>query len=285
MTNADLQRGFQRHPNGSDVTIILAAHGSKIDSEVNRAIEAIGARIRLRHPWRNVCVAFHHGIFGFTQAFEQATTPVVIIVPFLTSHGYFAQRISKEFETTANKNPGIILEVAQPVGTHFAVEALVSGRIESLFEELKWNRNDTTIVLVGHGTRKSINSRNSTNTLVESLKTRFASSSDKIKAAFIDDDPRIEDVVISIDNEYIIVIPFLISHGPHARIDIPRRFGLGKTNGILPAFGDACNKQVYIDQPFGSLPEIDNLIVTRIEEALQRLPRQFSREANLWSQS
>ena len=95
---------------------------------------------------------------------------------------------------------------------------------------------DTTVVVVGHGTRRNTTSGATTFALADSLRNDHPGF--EIKAAFLDQDPEIGMVADSITTPNIIVLPFLVSLGPHMTEDTPAAFGLPTGHDIqFPLIG------------------------------------------------
>lgn len=260
----------------SKTALVLAAHGSPVEHQVNRDITAIADRIRQQGKWREVITAFHHGTPNFLDSLLELSSASVVVVPLLTSKGYFYERVKQTFESAAQARSDLHLVVAAPVGTHDRVAKVISTRVQSLIQRFLWSLSDVGVLIVGHGTRRHGNSRNATVELTRQLddlwrKTQKGSAAKPV-AAFLDDDPDIESAVGMIEQDRLVLLPFLISNGPHARTDIPASLGLGKKeNPDEPWLVDLTGRQCVIDIPFGSLPEVEKLIVQRALEALRRL--------------
>ena len=123
---------------------------------------------------------------------------------------------------------------------HPAIAITISARLTAHLQEHQLTAADTTVVVVGHGTRRNTTSGATTFALADSLRNDHPGF--EIKAAFLDQDPEIGLVADSITTPNIVVLPFLVSLGPHMTDDTPAAFGLptghdiqfpliGKTNG------------------------------------------------------
>jgi len=80
--------------------------------------------------------------------------------------------------------------------------------------------------------------------------------------AFLEKAPSVESIVDRATADAVIVIPFLISGGPHAAVDIPSRLGLQTPPGATPPFhGRVGDRLVVCDAAVGTHPEIIDMIV------------------------
>ena len=93
--------------------------------------------------------------------------------------------------------------------------------MSELLREHALPRGETTLLLVGHGTRRHAASRDTTLRLAETLRRRRVAG--EVVAGFIDDDPSLPEALASAPPGPVLVLPFLIGGGAHAAEDIPPR--------------------------------------------------------------
>jgi sirohydrochlorin ferrochelatase len=81
-----------------------------------------------------------------------------------------------------------------------------------------------------------------------------------MKVAFIDQEPAIDTVVQQITTPHRLVVPFLISRGPHATVDVPQAVGLPTGPEIeFPIVGNTDNHITICDLPVGMYSEISDV--------------------------
>ena len=102
----------------------------------------------------------------------------------------------------------------------------MARQVADAMREHALERSSVSLVLVGHGTRRHPESRDSTLHLADALRRRRVAG--EVLAAFIDDDPPLERLLAIATLPYLLVVPFLIG-GVHAAEDIPRVLGWGAT--------------------------------------------------------
>ena len=265
---------FDFEANGRPPTtaIVLAAHGSPVDPLVNREVEAIGDRLGGLSLNTEIHVAFHYGFPSYRDVLSNIEAKRVIVIPLLTSRGYFWRYMQSELTAGLEKSPGLEIKIEEPIGVDKHVAKLFAIRIRQRLRELAWEPKEVSVLVGGHGSRKSPTSRNSTFRLVDSLKQHFGTSrtlSPLISSGFVDDDPTLSESLKAITRPKLLVLPFLISNGPHVRSDIPKGLGLPeKTSRDQAMSGCVGDKEILIDQPFGAWSAFDQLILMQAKLAL-----------------
>ena len=256
-----------------DLTLILAAHGSPVDPTVNRAIFQLAQRLACCYPFANVIPAFHYGEPGFAAAAQQVTSNRAVVVPMMTSEGYFTKVVlRKAFTAAARALSQTTFVIADPIGTHSDVPSIVRSRLQRVLERLHWSEASTPLLLVGHGTRKHSNSRVATVQLAAAIDALRGTAYPKLHVAFVDDDPGIREAIQCIHTKQLVVIPFLISNGPHVKVDLPSALGLnpmGESTG--PRHRKRNAMEIVVDLPFGSLKGLHRLIVDRSFEVCSKM--------------
>lgn len=259
----------------SSTTLILAAHGSPGDRNVNLTISRMARRLSRHSRFRKVVAAFHHGAPGFVHAIEQVNTQRAVVVPLMTSPGYFAKVVlQKALDPGTQANRNVEVSVTEPVGTFPGAANLVATRIEWLLHRFGYDSMESDVLIVGHGTRKHPDSRNATITLANRI-DQLRNSARPLKTAFIDDDPEIREVVNSLDTRNLVVVPFLIANGPHARTDIPQAIGIVPRDHArcYPQMHKLDRRRVVVDGAFGTLPGIEQLVIECASSSLDaRIP-------------
>lgn len=237
---------------------MLAAHGSTAAADSNKPLFDLADRIRDNEFFSHVTPAFINGEPNMTNVFSLLPPGDVVIVPVMTSVGYYLNEVIPG-KIAENENLDQYRVFTSPVlGMHPSIPNLILNRIDSVLSLYQMAEADTTIVVVGHGTRRNPNSGKSTYALVEMLKSCLPNLACEI--AFLDQDPEAAEVAKNIKTPHTLVIPFLISRGPHTTIDIPKAFGLpsGPTTRF-PITENRDGRMCICDLPVGMYPEIAEL--------------------------
>lgn len=248
-------------------SVILAAHGSLADEQANEPLFELAKSIAASGIFSVVTPAFLNGEPNLTNVFETLPAGDVVIVPMMTSDGYYVKQV---FPRKLHENPGLGQFrpfMTPPIGLHPDLPGLVADRLETLMSLLGLGRSDTVVMVIGHGTRRNPDSERSTRTLVDRLRELLPEY--EIRVAFIDQDPTIPTVIAETTLPHMLVVPFLISRGPHTTVDVPEAFGLPSGPQIefplVDKFGEGL---VVCDLPVGMYPEISELCLEWIGDQL-----------------
>ena len=243
--------------------LVLGAHGSLAAPNSNQPLYDLADSIAAKGIFAAVTPAFLNGdplMVDFMGRLPAEDVSRVVIVPVMTSVGYYLQSvIPKQIAQNAQASDFEVY-IAPVVGLHQKIAELVAARIDNAMAADDLEADDTTIVIVGHGTRRNANSCKSTYDLLNQLKTRRPSL--KFDIAFLDQDPEAEAVAKSVSTKNTLIIPFLISRGPHTTVDIPEAFGLDAgPEVVFPNRKQTSDGVCVCDLPVGMYPEIAGLCV------------------------
>ncbi|HUR95124.1 MAG TPA: uroporphyrinogen-III C-methyltransferase [Gemmatimonadales bacterium] len=237
--------------------LVLAAHGSRRDPAANALVRRLAEALRGRRLFEEIAVAFHHGEPGFDAVLDELSADEVTVVPFLTSAGHYSEVVLPEALRRNHRFTQVRLRQTPPVGTHAGVAPLVARRVTALLREQQASRDTVGLVLVGHGTRRHPQSRTATEQLAETLQRRRVAG--QTVAAFIDDDPPLDEVVAGLRCSTVLVVPFLIGGGAHTLEDIPRLVGFPQ--GAALRRGQVGGRLVLIDDAVGTYPGLEEIVV------------------------
>ena len=249
----------------SDNTLLLLAHGST--ESANADLVELAQALDEKSIFSDVRAAFLKGAPDMRLALDALTTKKVIALPFMTSEGYFLRKVvpkalreNKSFESRD-------IRFAKVFGASAALPKLVQKNVASLFESRAIKKADTTLIVVGHGTRKNTTSAETCFSLVKALQTLEPAL--EVRAAFIDQEPTMLEVKRSIKTRHFIVVPFLMSRGPHATVDVPEAFGfeesLGGDGWVLSTLGGGVG---ICTKPVGLMQGVSEIVLSLAHDAL-----------------
>lgn len=226
----------------SAARLVVAAHGHGDGSQTNRLVAELARRAAAFAGISSWGLAFHKGSPGFSEAGQ----PDSVVVPLLTSEGYYLEKLQISLADSTAR-------LTEPVGTSPWMADLVAARVLHVLRGQRWKPEETSLLLIGHGTRRSQGSRQATIRLASELSQ---GPLHEVRAAFLDDEPGPEALFPRLGGKYQLVLPFLIGPGDHAKVDLPARLG------PLP-------ETALLDQPLGQDLSLAELIA---ERACGRLP-------------
>ena len=248
-----------------NTALILGAHGSMAAPDSNQPLHDLAASIAIKDIFATVTPAFLNGLpemADFIRLLPPSTeVENIVIVPAMTSVGYYLQSVIPKRLAQNPQHNQYNLFISPVIGMHQKIAILIIERAEKMMTQRQLDSGDTTIALIGHGTRRNANSSKSTYALLQQLKDLRPEL--KYEIAFLDQDPEAEAVAAAITTRHKLIIPFLISRGPHTTVDIPEAFGLPSgpevkfPNSLTTDDGDVC----ICDLPMGMYPEIADLCV------------------------
>lgn len=246
----------------SPTSIILAAHGSEASPQSNQPLHDLAAKVAALGLFDHVKPAFLLGEPLMSNVLQNLPPGEAIVVPVMTSDGYYLKKLPGKFRENPNHDQ-FRISFSPVAGLHPAVATEMSRRLSQYIADHQLSDHETTVVVVGHGTRRNTTSGANTFALADSLSNLHPSLN--IKVGFLDQDPELERVADSIETPNIIILPFLVSRGPHMVEDVPSAFGLPAGNDIqFPLIQtrelEDCNGVIICDGPMAAFDQFPNII-------------------------
>jgi len=271
----------------ADAALVLFAHGSTVDAESSAPVYAHAAELRGRRCFAEVREAFWKQEPRLEEVVANSKAPRVFLLPLFISEGYFSEviipqalgfraEVEGEFSRWQQRG-GRTLFYCRPVGTHDSMIELVLARAREVVEKFPFPRapspKDTTLFIAGHGTGKNENSRKAIDRQVELARARSLYAA--VEAVFLEEEPRIGACYEIARTRNIVVVPFFISDGMHARQDIPvllgephravqQRVTLGQPTWRNPT--ERKGRLVWCASSVGTHPHVAEVILSRVKE-------------------
>ncbi|MFT5302223.1 MAG: sirohydrochlorin cobaltochelatase [Mariniblastus sp.] len=261
------------------ISLILAAHGSLAAPDSNQPLydlaKSVAALIQSQPTLANfskVTPAFLNGTPEMGHVLEQLPAGDVIVVPVMTSDGYYVKKLPGIFSGNLNATDYKI-QITPVAGVHDTIPTMIAARIRQQLESYDLLPADTTVVVVGHGTRRNPTSGESTFALTRALESLISDL--KFETAFLDQDPTVDELASTITTRHTLVVPFLISRGPHSTVDVPTAFRLPAGPEVtFPIVGSTPKGKCICDLPVGMYPEIADVCLNLALDAKQQIEQQ-----------
>ncbi len=268
--------------NFSETALVLLGHGSTKNADSSAPVFQHAAELRRRNIFREVREAFWKQEPQVQALLPTLTAPLVFIVPLFISEGYFCSEVipqalgfagNSKLETRNSK-----LFYTRPAGTHARMTEVLLARAREVVEKHPFPRapklSDITLIITGHGTQQNDNSRQSIERQVELIRARNEYA--EVRAAFMEEEPRIAGVFAVATQRNIVVVPFFISDGLHVQEDIPillgepernvrERLAAGQPTWRNPT--ERHGKRVWYSRSVGTEPLLADVILERVREA------------------
>lgn len=251
-------------------SLILAAHGSGDDSPANALVRNLARELSRHSDFEDVVAAFNLGTPRFSDALDVIRSQHVIVVPVMTSDGYFCDTVLPRELAKSERFVHVDLQITPSVGTHPTMNDIVARIADRALQQHKLDPTETAIILIGHGTTKHRKSSATTTAICNDL--RGSATYASVEAAFLDQDPLIENMPERLPQKNIIAIPFLLGGGHHAMYDIPTRLGLTVVGeNAVPTSGSVGNHYITVTEAVGSDSGIADIILDLAREAMETL--------------
>ena len=214
-------------------SIVLAAHGSTATEHCNDPLHAMAAAILKRQEnesanwpdlWiKKITPAFLQGEPQMTRVLESLPEGDVVVIPVMTSDGYYLRKLPERFASNRNAEK-FNFHLSSVFGMHTLIAEEMKSLVTHHLTNLNLKPEETTVVVIGHGTRRNQTSGESTYLLTNTLANQFPNIN--CLTGFLDQDPTATLIASEIKTPNTIILPFLISRGPHTTEDVPQAFHL-----------------------------------------------------------
>lgn len=210
--------------------MVLAAHGSVTTECANNPLFNLAARVEASGIFSTVTPAFLYGDPEISNVLDRLPPGGdVIVVPVMTSEGYYSQKVfpRKLAENKSLEQHRVF--IAPALGMHPRVPELVAARIRKTLGLLPIAARDLTVVFVGHGTTRHPKSGRATMDLAAAVQNHLSPNAKQrpvIRVAFLDQSPTAAIAAARVKTPNTMVIPYLVSRGPHTTVDVPEAFNL-----------------------------------------------------------
>ena len=236
----------------NDTALILAGHGSTKNADSSRFTRETAHRIRERGIFGEVRSAFWKEQPSYADAIQGLKTKKAVVVPWFLANGYFTTKILKrEFAET----PGVECRVTEPIGMRPEILGHFQKRAERLLAVKNWKPTQVSLLVASHGTPLHTGSRGAAVGLAEQLaKDGYRTA----QAVFLEEEPRIVDWRLLIQEGPVVVLPHFLAGGLHGSEDVPELLGI---SGADEGWYESEKGEVGYAQPLGRPEEVEEMIV------------------------
>ncbi len=220
------------HP---DTALLIVGHGSTVNPDSGAPSLAHAAAIRRRNLFARVACAFwkeEPALRDWPLLFDdEAGEPLirtVCVVPNFISEGYFTRTVIPrelgldDATVTRRADIGQDWVYCPPVGNHPAMTDLLLQRAREVAPGVP--EEETSLLIVGHGTGLNDNSAVAAKRQAELLRERSRYAA--VLSTYMEEPPLIADWVKLTSTPNVVVVPFFISDGLHSYQDIPVLLGI-----------------------------------------------------------
>ena len=261
--------------------LLIVGHGSTVNPDSSVPTLAHAVEIRRRNIFGEVQCAFWKEEPSLRDAiflFDPETIKNVYVVPNFISEGYFTQTvIPRELELTGKitkRANGQIWSYAEPVGNHPMMTELLLQRARDIAPGVP--ENETTFLIVAHGTDLNENSAVAAKREAEKIRARHRYAD--VINVYMEESPLVSDWAVLTSSPNVVVVPFFISDGLHSYEDIPVLLGIADERSTSSREGKGeevfqrgpykiDNRSLYYASSIGTDPRMADIIVEQASAA------------------
>lgn len=217
--------------------MVVVAHGSTRNADSGRPAWEQVAELRRRGIFAEVTEAFWKQEPQVTGVLRGLFSRRVFVVPLFVADGWFTRQVipralglrgagEADFPAVQRRG-GQTLYYTRAVGSHPGMTDVLLARAGEVVRRHPFprvpRREDTAMVVVGHGTSYSRGSREAIEAQVERL--RLGGGYAEVVAVFLEEAPRVRDCFALTTARNVVMVPFFISDGLHIQEDLPVELG------------------------------------------------------------
>lgn len=232
-----------------DAALLIVGHGSTVNPDSSAPSLAHAAEIRRRQLFAQVQCCFWKEEPSLRDAllfFDDPVIREVFVVPNFISEGYFTQTvIPRELELngrTTERISGQVWNYCEPVGNHPAMTELLLQRAREVAPGVP--ENETSLLIVGHGTSLNDNSAVAAKREVEAIRgmNRYA----VVLNTYMEESPLVSEWAQLTDTPHVVVVPFFIADGLHSYQDIPVLLGIENETSAAASAPEVFRRNPYM---------------------------------------
>ena len=223
----------------SHTALVILGHGSSKHPGSSRACRRHAETIRNSGRYASVHCGFLKEEPSIETALEEAKQTAaeqIHIAPYFLAEGYFTRTVIPQ-RLELDEQPSHV-HYLPPLGIHQDLPPLL---LEIATAHLgDWKAEETSLVLIGHGSNKSTKSKDSLMRHIKAMQqtSPFAQLTD----LWLEEPPLLSDWQACVTHQQVLFLPYLLSEGQHSDWDIPEIIAKHPTTStpqyqITPALG------------------------------------------------
>ncbi|MEQ8678051.1 MAG: CbiX/SirB N-terminal domain-containing protein [Aggregatilineales bacterium] len=238
--------------------LVLAGHGSHISPHTAGIVWRYVDMLRSAQIADEITACFWKEQPAFAEVLNTLTADHITIVPVFTAQGFFTQTI---IPTEMGLQGDItyigerVVHYAKTLGEHPDLTSIIQQRVATAIQTHALDPLQSTVAIIGHGTRRNSQSQQATRDQVQLLTDKQLVT--HVIDAYLDDTPDIPSIYTRAKTEYVVVVPFFLAPGSHVSIDVPNALGLEE--GQQTAFLNG--KHIIYTDPVGTDDSLVQLII------------------------
>ena len=247
-----------------DTALIILGHGSSVHASSSIPCRLHADNIRRMGIFESV----HCGFIKETPLLEECLDHVeakkIIILQNFLAEGYYTNKVIPQKLNLEDKN--FEVEYLKPIGLDDSIQDVITDLADRAMGE--WKQEETTLMLLGHGSTKSKTSKDTLLEHIESLreKTNFA----QIDDLWLEEPPFIKDWRDVVQYKQVLFIPYLIADGQHGGWDIPEMIGMERDIYASYKAHKVDHYELKLTSALGKSPKMVDLMLRQLEPLIKK---------------
>ena len=265
----------------SNIAIVLAAHGSPASGAHGTPTMSLAEQLSNMNIFSSVSCGFLEQEPKIDAVVNNTSASNVYIVPVMACKGYIAgTKLPRALDLTGAVTERIgpkgrmQIHITEPLGANENISAVISKMFIAAMERMDVSPKSASAIIVGHGSMQSRASFEQTSLIAEAISN--GEENLDVKAAFLEERPRISDWKKIAPTGDVFVLPIMISDGNHGRRDIPKEIGIepdikfddAVSSGVAGPY-EIDGRDVYMLAPLGETAEMSELVISTVTQAIK----------------
>ena len=211
--------------------LIIVGHGSTLNPDSSAPTYDHAERIRRMGVFAEVACCFWKEEPNMREVYEMVESDTIYIVPNFISEGYFCQEVlPRELRLAGpiTQRGEKTVYYCDPVGVHANMKKLLLQRALEIAPGVP--REQTSLIIVGHGTSLNENSTKAIQDQVRLIREGGYGFAEVVDS-YMEQAPLVAEWDQLTTSPNVVVVPFFIADGLHSYQDIPVLLGMMEETG------------------------------------------------------
>jgi sirohydrochlorin cobaltochelatase len=247
--------------------LVLAAHGSHYNARSGEPARQHAAAIRRLGRFDQVFAAFWKEWPSLRDVRYVLDAAEVVVVPFFMAEGYFSRRVvprELELDGPLTERDGARIHYTGAVGAEPTMHEVIRERVAAALGPDGPPRDETALVVVGHGT---VQNRHSKETVLAHCERLRADGFAEVAAAYMEEPPLVPDIPRLVSAPNLAVVPLFVADGLHTDEDIPRDLRLERRGGGWRSPSVVDGRRIWYTSAVGNAPAMVDVVLALAEAA------------------
>jgi sirohydrochlorin cobaltochelatase len=258
----------------NDSALILVGHGSTLNPDSSAPTHRHADDIRKMNLFGEVVCAFWKEEPSMREVYYMLRSKTIYVVPVFISEGYFCQQVlprELRLDGPITRRGDTTIFYCDPVGIHPSMTKLLLKRADEVAPGVP--RDQTSLVVVGHGTSLNENSRKAIEQQVALIRDGGYGFAEVVDA-YMEEAPFVAKWQELTTAPHVVVVPFFIADGLHSYQDIPVLLGMESEPTAAASQNEVFRhnphelqgRKLYYSNAIGTEPHLAEVILDQVHD-------------------